>query len=182
MNLNAMAALHSPTLPRVVLIDGRSGSGKTSLAALVAAELGADQLHLEDLYPGWDGLEAGSRAVAEVLRSGEYQAYNWEEERFAERRSLDPACPLVIEGCGAVTSRTVRAAREFAGREVLQGAVPVWSVWLECDEPVRKARALGRASDGAVFAPHWDHWASQEAVHIGAEWPIALVNEIRHTS
>ena len=51
----------------VVLIDGRSGSGKTSLAADVAESLGAAVLHLEDLYPGWDGLGAGSRAVASAL-------------------------------------------------------------------------------------------------------------------
>lgn len=179
--LNAPIVLHSPTQPRIVLIDGRSGSGKTSLAALIAAELGADQLHLEDLYPGWDGLEAGSRAVAEVLGSGEYRRYDWNSHRFAEKRHLDPARPLVIEGCGAVTSRNLRAVREFAGQVTPKGTALLWSVWLECAESVRKARALGRGGDGAVFAPHWGRWAAQEAAHLGAERPLALVDEIRHT-
>src|SRR5690606_29833513 len=48
----------------VVLIDGRSGSGKTTLATALAARLPGTQLvRLDDFYPGWDGLEAGSAHV-----------------------------------------------------------------------------------------------------------------------
>ena len=47
----------------VVLIDGRSGAGKTSLARLLVARwplTGRVQLvALDSLYPGWDGLDPG---------------------------------------------------------------------------------------------------------------------------
>ena len=160
----------------VVLIDGRSGSGKTSLAADVAESLGAAVLHLEDLYPGWDGLGAGSRAVASALAELSYRRYDWTDGAFAERVAIDPARPLVVEGCGAVTARNLAAADRFARS---CGGAGVWSVWLECPETVRRTRALGR--DGDVFAPHWDRWARQEDAQIAAERPIALVDEILHT-
>jgi cytidylate kinase len=53
---------------RVVAIDGRSGSGKTSLAAALRDQLQAPIVSLEDLYGGWDGLERGiDLLVASVL-------------------------------------------------------------------------------------------------------------------
>ena len=53
---------------RVLAIDGRSGAGKSSLAAAMSGELGAPVVSLEDLYGGWDGLENGiDLLVSEVL-------------------------------------------------------------------------------------------------------------------
>ena len=48
-------------IPLIIGIDGRSGTGKTSLAAQLEQELTAaghsvHVLHLDDFYPGWDGL------------------------------------------------------------------------------------------------------------------------------
>ena len=58
----------------VVLIDGRSGSGKTTLAMKLANEIFArtqlkpQLVHMDDLYPGWEGLSAGARMlVADVF-------------------------------------------------------------------------------------------------------------------
>ena len=68
-----VAELAAPPRP-VVLVDGRSGAGKSTLAArLVAAWPGPVTLvSLDDLFPGWDGLAAGSDAVArDVLRRTE---------------------------------------------------------------------------------------------------------------
>lgn len=164
---------------RVVLIDGRSGSGKTTLAQRIAEALGAQTLHLEDLYPGWGGLAAGSAAVASVLEAGEYRAYDWYAGRFGDAPiALDPQRPLVIEGCGAVTTENLRAAEDFAGSCARPGDRPVWSIWIECPLDVRRERALAR--DGAVFAPHWEAWAAQESAHFAARRPLALVNEVVH--
>ena len=52
---------------RVTAIDGRSGAGKTSLALSLADELGAPILHLERLYPGWDGLAKTPPMVRDLL-------------------------------------------------------------------------------------------------------------------
>ena len=38
----------------ILLIDGRSGSGKSELATAIAAATGSQVVRLDDLYPGWD--------------------------------------------------------------------------------------------------------------------------------
>lgn len=165
-------------MTRVVLIDGRSGSGKTTLAEQIAVRLGADDsvaqtLHLDLLYPGWDGLALGSLAVATALREGGYHPYDWHAGQFmAGWIALDPERPLVIEGCGALTEANLAAARAWASK---LGAAEVRAIWLECDETLRRERALAR--DGEMFAPHWDEWAAQEAVHYALHKPWLLVRD-----
>jgi uridine kinase len=47
----------------VILIDGQSGAGKTTLAQRVVqrwpVQGRVQSVALDSLYPGWDGLEAG---------------------------------------------------------------------------------------------------------------------------
>ena len=57
----------------VVLIDGRSGAGKTTLARMLVERwpiAGRVQLvALDSIYPGWDGLRDGvERALDGILR------------------------------------------------------------------------------------------------------------------
>lgn len=161
---------------RVVIVDGRSGSGKTTLADRIAGELSvpgasAQVLHLDDLYPGWHGLSEGSRAVAMVLQRGHYRPYDWATGEFSGPRiTLDSNRPLVIEGCGALTDANLAAAREWAAGEAVR------AIWIDCDEALRRARALAR--DGGMFAPHWDEWASQEDAHFALHEPWKLADEI----
>lgn len=157
----------------VTLIDGRSGSGKTTLAEQLAAADGAQVLHLEDLYPGWGGLAAGSRAVATALERGRYVPYDWVAEEFRETGVvLDPGVPLIIEGCGAITRANLEASERWAGT-----SAPIRSLWLELDEPLRRSRALAR--DGEVFSPHWDRWAAQEIAHFSRHEPWLLATEVK---
>ena len=93
----------------VVAIDGRSGSGKTLLGTAVAGALGCPIVHLDDIYPGWDGLAAGVALVAEQvlapLARGERAAYQrWDWMRSRPGRSVDVTAGrhLVLEGCGAL--------------------------------------------------------------------------------
>lgn len=145
----------------VVLIDGRSGSGKTELAVAVASALHAQLVRLDDLYPGWGGLEAGSAEIAsDVLGSHRWQRWDWATSSPAEQHDLDPSRALVIEGSGALS----RANRVLA----------TLGVWVELDEARRKARALAR--DGALYAPHWDEWARQEQAFVDREQPQLLAD------
>lgn len=151
----------------VVLVDGRSGTGKTTLGNVLAARLGAEVVHLDDVYPGWDGLRAAADAVVtDVLGppSG-YRRWDWEASEPAERVSIDPDAPLVVEGCGALS----RASAPLA----------TLRVWLEADDVVRWARAIGR--DGEAFAREWERWAAQEAAFIAAEDPAALADMVVRT-
>jgi pantothenate kinase-related protein Tda10 len=53
---------------RVVAVDGPSGSGKTTFAGRLSAALECPVLHMDDMYPGWDGLaEAVPLLVAWIL-------------------------------------------------------------------------------------------------------------------
>ena len=157
----------------VLLIDGRSGSGKTSLAEASVREFLSHGKHpqllrVEDLYPGWGGLREGSLALASVLATGRYRRYDWESERFAaEASTIAPRTPLVIEGCGAITAANLAAASDWAG-----AGARMTALWLEYPESGRRERALAR--DGATYAPHWDRWAAQEAEHYAEHQPWAL--------
>ena len=138
---------------RVVAIDGRSGSGKTSLAARLRPQLGAPVVTLEDLYGGWDGLEHGvDLLVSEVLeplsagRAARVPRYNWVTAAWEAPWVLEPPEVLIVEGVGAGARRAAAYASLL--------------VWVESAASVRKKRALDR--DGETFAPHWDTWAAQE--------------------
>ena len=145
---------------RVVAVDGRSGAGKTSLAAALRDRLRAPVVSLEDLYGGWDGLERGIdllvSAVLEPLVAGRVARvprYDWIAREWAEPTAIEPPPILIVEGVGA-------GARRAAGFESVL-------VWLEVPAPVRKQRALDR--DGETFAPYWDRWAAQEDLLLARE-------------
>lgn len=147
----------------VVVIDGRSGSGKTTLAAVVARELDAQLVGLDDVYPGWFGLEAASLSVSRcILRSDSpgHRRWDWETNQPTTWRPLDPRSAIVIEGSGSLTVASARLA-----------AV---SLWLELDAPTRRRRALAR--DGAAYEPWWEIWAEQEEQHIARNDPRSLAD------
>ena len=157
----------------VVLIDGGSGAGKSSLAARLVRRWpvsGHVQLiALDSIYPGWDGLDEGAeRALEWILRPhgrgylGTWRRWDWEAQAEAESHAVDPALGVIIEGSGILRPATARLADV--------------RVWVESAEPVRKARALAR--DGDTYRPHWDRWAAQERRHIERDDPRALATRI----
>ena len=146
----ALAAAPAPAAgPRVLAVDGRSGSGKTGLAAALAQALAAPVVHLDDLYPGWEGLAAAVELLREVLaglRGGQpvrHPVWDWAAGAYRGEVALPTTGAVVVEGVGAGCAAPV---------EVL--------VWLEADAGTRRRRALAR--DGEVFAAHWEQWAAQE--------------------
>jgi uridine kinase len=152
----------------VVLLDGPSGAGKSTLADLLIADwpaTGAPRLvRMDDLYPGWDGLDAGSEAVGRDLLAplrargaGSWRRWDWARDRPAERVHVRGPEPLVVEGCGTLSRRNV--------------ALADLAVWLRADDVLRKARALER--DGATFAAHWDRWQAEFDRFVEREDPVA---------
>lgn len=145
----------------VVLVDGGSGSGKTTFATSLRDLFGVHLVSLEDCYPGWDGLAAASSMVPAMLRPENpgYRSWNWGTNEPAEWYPINPDEGIIIEGCGALTPEN----RELA----------TLGIWLELDAATRKHRALAR--DGDLYAPHWDRWAAQEAEHwrLHRPWELA---------
>jgi hypothetical protein len=148
----------------VVLIDGRSGAGKTTLARELAPLLGAQLVSLDDLYPGWGGLAAGSAAVHETLLRDHdpgWRRWDWVSGTPGPWHAVDPERAIVIEGCGAL-SRANRARASFG-------------VWVQLPAAERRRRALHREPG---FAAHWGAWAAQERAHAAREHPRALADVI----
>jgi hypothetical protein len=157
----------------VVLIDGRSGSGKTSLARALVARWplrGRVQLvALDSLYPGWDGLADGVEAARDlILRPhargliGVWERWDWEASAPAEAHAVDPSLPLIVEGSGLLTATTARL-----------GDV---RVWLESPPQSRMRRALQR--DGETYRPHWARWAEQEERHLALDEPTRRATHV----
>lgn len=158
--LSALAGERAPASPHgeparatravpVVTIDGYSGSGKSTLAAaLVRLVNGWQVLHLDDWYPGWDGLAAGAdiaRRIAADLRGGRassYEAWDWENGATGATIRV-PLAPTIIEGCGAIEA---------------EADLVIWIA--DPGEEERRNRALAR--DGQTYAPHWQRWADQD--------------------
>ncbi len=157
---------------QIVLIDGRSGAGKTDLANRLAAIWSCPVVHLDDAYPGWDGLQAGRDAVIRDVvipmsegRAGSYTRWDWEHNSAGETVTV-PVVPLVIiEGCGILTPLSARYADV--------------TLWVDCDDDLRRQRAITR--DGEDTATHFDRWAEQEQRVIAVDFPMALADEIIRT-
>lgn len=137
---------------RLLCIDGPAGSGKTTLAAEVAALTGATLIRMDDLYPGWSGLFAVGSEVLGLLEPlsrglvGSYRRYDWDQEAYAEEHTVVPTDLIVLEGVGA-------GNRAWAH----------WSsalVWVETDDETRMRRALAR--DGEHIRAHLLAWREDE--------------------
>ena len=152
--------------PDIVLVDGRSGSGKTELArAMVGQKPELQLVRMDDLYPGWGGLEAGSQHVHDYVIQASvrrWQRWDWTDHTPAEWHVLDPRRPILIEGCGALS----RANSALADHTVL----------VELDEETRRQRV--RERDGDSWAEHWDEWAAQEEAFIARENPRDLADTV----
>ncbi len=143
----------------IILIDGRAGSGKTTLATKLQQQLFSEGeslprvIHMDDLYLGWNGLAAGvdylNRQILRFLQRGEtahWQKFNWQTEQRDEWIEFSGGTPLIVEGVGSLN----RFAAEIAQLKV----------WLEVPEETRHQRWLQR--DGHKFDDNWAPWAAQE--------------------
>ncbi len=150
----------------IVLIDGRAASGKSSLAAALKNQLFKELeqaprlIHMDDLYPGWEGLIAGShylnQQILQPLKLGKTASWQlWDWEKAQRGRSDEPGngwrefaggTPLIVEGCGSLS----RVSSELAD----------YRVWIETEKQVRQQRWLDR--DGEKFNEFWHIWAAQE--------------------
>jgi len=157
----ALAESRPPTLGagRLISVDGPAGSGKTTLAAELAAGSGATLVHLDQLYDGWGGLPGIGATLDRLLRPlalgrpGTYRRYDWHAGAFADTVTVAPTELLVLEGVGS-------------GSAAIADLVTVL-VWLDAAPDERKRRALDR--DGDSFAQQWEAWAEAEASHFARE-------------
>ena len=150
----------------IVLIDGRAGSGKSRFAGQLADLIFQSEkqlpklIHMDDLYPGWDGLRAGSaylnRSILGPISKGKqanWQVWDWQlgERGMANEpangwRSFEGGNLVIVEGCGSVSL----ASSEQADL----------TIWIESDAGQRKTRFSKR--DQGQFDTYWPAWSIQE--------------------
>ena len=124
------------------------------------------QVHLDDVYPGWGGLDEGvtrvGRLLVEPLARGEaggYRRYDWVAAREAEWHDVSPTDLLVREGVGA-------GAVDYA-------SCITTLVWVEAPRDTRLARGLerdlqlhGLHSTEDTLRTKWLRWMDDEdALH-----------------
>lgn len=150
----------------IILIDGRAASGKSTFAASLQNKLFKELeqlprlIHMDDLYPGWEGLRAGSnylnQQILQPLSKGNtasWQIWDWANSKRGNPtepgngwREFDLSAPLIVEGCGALS----RVSKEYAQL----------SIWIEAEPEQRRQRWSER--EGQRFDDYWPIWLSQE--------------------
>ena len=157
--------LRQSKLAPVVLIDGRAGSGKSTFARLLQDQVFQETkqspkvIHMDDLYPGWEGLTQGSLYLVEkILRplilegKAQWQKWDWGNDQRGGAgpgngwRGFEGHNILIVEGCGSVSAQSI----EFADL----------TIWIEADRQTRKQRFESR--DRGVFSNFWVSWSAQE--------------------
>ncbi len=163
--LNRILSLQESGKLPIVLIDGRAASGKSQFAKDLAEAFfqvdrqAARTIHMDDLYPGWNGLAEGSvYLLTNILlplansRSANWQVWNWRKNhRGAEepgngRREFSGGTLLIVEGCGSIS----RLSYEHSD----------FQVWIDADDRERKERFSLR--DQGKFDEFFGIWSAQE--------------------
>jgi uridine kinase len=163
--LNRILSLQESGKLPIVLIDGRAASGKSQFAKDLAEAFfqvdrqAARTIHMDDLYPGWNGLAEGSvYLLTNILlplansRSANWQVWNWRKNhRGAEepgngRREFSGGTLLIVEGCGSIS----RLSFEHSD----------FQVWIDADDRERKERFSLR--DQGKFDEFFGIWSAQE--------------------
>ncbi len=139
----------------LLLIDGPSGAGKSTLADAVRTAWPGRAprlVRLDDVYPGWSGLEQAGVVLARSLVPpvrrggvGGWRRWDWARARPGSLERLRPGGPLIVEGCGAFV--------------VGDGEPDALRVWVDAPDALRKRRALDR--DDGAYDPFWELWERQ---------------------
>ena len=145
-----------PGTPSIVAVDGRSASGKTTLAGRLAAAVpGAAVVHTDDIawhhaVLDWDDLLRVG--VLEPARRGEAVAYRppkWDEYGRAGAVVVPAGVrALIVEGVGA-TRRTLSPLLDA-------------TVWVQADAGVLHRRNEARVAAGEISPADYRAWMAEE--------------------
>ncbi len=158
------AIARSVARPVIVAVDGRSGSGKSTVASDLRARLdGAPVIHTDDVawhHSFFDWWPLMREALLLPIRSG--QSVHWRPPSWVARGrggSIDvPASPIVmVEGVSA-------SRRELA--DLLDA-----TIWVAGDLVEQERRGVLRDGGDAAAQRFWDEWQAEERPLLAADRP-----------
>jgi uridine kinase len=153
---------------RWIGVDGKGATGKTTLAAQIAAALpGSVVVHNDDFarpdVRGWE-LDRFVRQVLQPLlagRPGRYQRWDFDRNVGAEWTTVPVGVPVIVEGVSATDERL--------------GVPWDFTIWVEVPYELRLARALER--DGPEMMERWlTDWMPSEDAYEQAQRPQERVD------
>lgn len=173
LDIDALAQELARRGARIVGIDGPGGSGKTTLARVLAGALpGAHVVEVDDFQrpicervrspadPGGNvDLQRLLTSVLEPVQAGlpaRYRRYDWTGDRLADWREVPAGAVVVVEGVYSM-SGSLRERLDYA-------------IWVDCPYPLRLRRGIDR--DGEEMRSIWtDEWMPAEERYLEAERP-----------
>jgi hypothetical protein len=151
--------------PPLLAVDGRSGSGKTTVATRIAARVpGAAVVHTDDVawyHAMFDWADLMAEGVLAPLRRGEPVAFRpppWDARQRPGAVTVPAGSPLVVvEGVGI-------------GRRDL---APFFDalVWVQADRTMAWARGLARDGGDPAQEALWHEWEAEERPFLATERP-----------
>jgi len=169
--IRRITALAQSTTPLVVAIDGRSGTGKSTLAACIARVVGATVVDQDDFYSGgsledWRALTVSGKVdrvidwrrvrtqVLEPLRAGKmasWHPFDWESMAglAAQTISVSPSPIVILDGA-------------YSSRHELADLVDL-SILVVLPEADRRKRLLIR--EGEVYVDAWQSVLDDAEAH-----------------
>lgn len=158
--------------PLVVAIDGRSGTGKSTLATALAERLDAVVIEGDDFYAGGTGTEGdppqsraarcidwrAQRRVLALLRAGQgasYHAFDWDAfdgSAVQEATRIAPAPVILLEGV-------------YAARPELRDLLDL-TILATVPDAVRHSRLIAREGEIGPWEVQWheaEDWYFAEA-------------------
>lgn len=179
-----LQAARNTSGPLVVAIDGRSGTGKSTLAEALAERLGATVIEGDDFYSGGTGIEGdppqsraarcidwkAQRRVLTALRAGQaarYHAFDWDAfdgSLVTEATEVDPAPILILEGA-------------YSARPELRDLVDV-SILATVPPALREARLLQREGEIGPWERQWHEAEDWYFAHAAPEVGFDLVLDL----
>ncbi|MEJ3748012.1 hypothetical protein WEI85_32565 [Actinomycetes bacterium KLBMP 9797] len=142
---------------RIVGVDGRSGSGKSFLAARLAALMAAPIIEIDD-FVSWDCFAGWwPRFDTQVLtpllagRAATFQARDWNDwhgSSLGEWKTQPWAPTIILEGVTCTRRETI-------------GRIS-YAVWVEAPAGLRLARGMARDTTFTGKDELWRRWMAEE--------------------
>jgi len=156
--MNIIETIQKLKMPYIIAISGFGGSGKSTFASLLASEIHAPIIGIDDFfrtteylnYARWEiyDFERLEREVIKPFLSGStflsYRAFDWEKNELTDFKTTQVDEALIIEGVGLFRPELMKY---FS-----------YTIWIECPIEIAIERGKKRDSDdyGVSQDEKWD--------------------------